>query len=143
MGPRYWYRGCYWDHGLFWGDYGFYRPSPGVAGLRPHRGPVVVGPPSVHRAPPLPTHAVWTPAARATIFSHAAISAPRSSFGTVAVHASRSGGQFVGLQHGTIGGGHTIMHNGAVVGGVGRGFGTTAGRSGSIGRAGFGGFSGG
>jgi len=144
MCPHYWYRGCWWNGGLFWGDYGFYQPPHGVAGPRPHRGPIVVGPPSVHRAPPLPSHAVWTPAPRATIFSHAILGAPRSpaSFGQISVRASRADGQIVGM-HATIGASHTILHGGAVVGGVGRGLGMSAARSGSIGRAGFGGFGGG
>ena len=139
MWPHFWYRGCWWDGGVFWGDYRFYQPPHGtVRIIPPGRRGVVVGPPPGHRAPPLPTHAGWTPAPRGTIFGRAAIGNTNRPFGQIAVRASRADGHILGV-HATIGGGHTILHNGALVGGVSRGLGGPVGRSGSIGRAGFGG----
>ncbi len=160
--PHYWYRACWWDGGLFWGDYGWY-PRPRGHGMRPphHRGPVVVGPPLVHRAPPMPTRAAWTPAARATMFTPSPTPLRTGpTFGQVAVRAARSDGHLVGMRAGSTAfhgggglggstafhpssafrGGSTAFHpsSGAFRGGStafhGGGFG---GRSGSIGRAGF------
>ena len=179
--PHFWYRGCWWDGGLFWGDYGFYRPPHGRGMIIPphHRGPVVVGPPSGTRTPPLPSRAAWTPRARSTVFTPLA-GAAHPTFGQVAVTASRSDGHIVGMRvgnqafnagaraggaaNGFGGAGHTVFHPGGSVGGFGhggvghsgfnvggasRGFTSASrsfgggGRSGSIGRAGMSGFSGG
>jgi len=168
--PHFWYRGCWWDRGVFWGDYRFYPASHGRGMGVPHRrGPVVVGPPTGTRTPPLPSHAAWTPAARSTMFRPVA-GAAHPTFGQVAVTASRSDGHIVGMRggnesfnggaraggggahFGSFGGaGHTMFHPGGSAGGfshasVGRtGFGGFGGggRSGSLGRAGSTSFGGG
>lgn len=170
LAPRYAYRGCWWDHRLFWGDYGWYPwPNGAVAGpVRgplPVRGPVVVGPPAVHRPAPMPSRAAWTPTVRATIFSHQpAHFAVAPSFGQVAVRASRADGHVLAVQPGnamfrggSIGAFHagsgSVWHGanlsgGGMSNGVFRPASAGAahavfGRSGSIGRAGAGGFGGG
>jgi hypothetical protein len=147
--PHYWYRGCWWNGGLFWGDYGWYPTRPagfgGPVGNWRGRGPVVVRAPSAHRVPLAALHAGWAPAARATMFTPA-FGTPRSgaTFGQVAVLAARSDGHIVGMRAGS-----TAFNGGARVNGAGfRSAGNTtfhssvfhsgsyAARSGSVGRAG-------
>jgi hypothetical protein len=150
--PRYYYRACWWDPGLFWGDYAWYLPRNPHLGMpqhpmRPARGPVVIGPPKVARAAPLPTHAGWRPAARATIFSPSPTMASRPTFGQVPVHIGAASN--VPTWHGTNlsgGGGRAaaaFMPSHASFGGASAAASPSFGRSGSIGRAGFGGFGGG
>ncbi|HWE29681.1 MAG TPA: hypothetical protein VHB97_16845, partial [Polyangia bacterium] len=99
--------------------------------------------------PPLPTHAAWTPAPRATIFTHTTMTA-RPSFGQIAVRAARSDGHIVGLRAGStptnggFGRGPAVLGASHTFGGSGHAFGGGGfGRSGSIGRAGGGSFGGG
>ncbi len=151
--PHFWYRGCWWDGGAFWGDYGFYpRPHGRGVIVGHHRGAVVVGPPPGTRAP-LPPRTAITPAARSTMVSPVAVGAPHPSFGQVRVIAARSDGHIVGMRAGNEAfnagaraGGVAAFHNHeALHAGGSTSFGAhpTQGRSGSIGRAGFGGFGGG
>ncbi len=99
FGRWYYYRACWWGH-PFMDDYGL--PTR-VFPHAPVRGPVVVGPPGVHRvaAPPSATVA-WHPAPRATMFSPsvAARMAAGPSFGQVAVRASRVDGHVLAVRAG-------------------------------------------
>jgi hypothetical protein len=163
-GPPFWYRSCWWDGGLFWHDYGVGWIPPGGF-HHPVRGPVVVGPPTVHRAP-MPSRAVaWVAAPRATMFAARAVVGPNAiahvgvrpaNFGQVAVRASRADGHLTGVRAGLsgsygnahagmfhAGGSNAVMRSSGFHGSGGGGFHAVGsfGRSGSIGRAG--GFSGG
>jgi hypothetical protein len=157
--PRYWYRGCWWERGHFWHDYGTYVPRP-----RPGR---VVGPPPGVRVLPPPRAAHWVVAPRGTLFNGGVVRAPGlgrivapppTGFGRVTVRASRLDGHVTGVRAGAAGSfapaghpaaawhgtGHVIggggWHGGGGIGWHGGG-GGGGGRSGSIGRAG--GFGGG
>ncbi|MGZ3429529.1 MAG: hypothetical protein ACXVCV_22920, partial [Polyangia bacterium] len=119
--PHYWYRGCWWDGGLFWGDYRWY---PGPRGpMLPHRGrgAVVVGPPRGVRGPVGPSHAAWTPSMRNTMFTPGPARAGVAPVGQIAVTASRSDGHLIGMRAGstTYNGGVGRVGIG-VVGGAGR-----------------------
>ncbi|HEX8953570.1 MAG TPA: hypothetical protein VF945_17055, partial [Polyangia bacterium] len=149
--PHFWYRGCWWHGGLFWGDYGFYQPPHGRTIIIPrHRGAVVVGPPLGKRMPIMPTRAAWTPTARATMFTPVIGAPARPSFGQVAVRAARSDGHIISMQGGL---GHYSYRSSAVNSvlgnatpghpGASNGHGGAIARSGSLGRAGTSGFGGG
>jgi hypothetical protein len=129
--PHFFYRGCWWNGGTFWGDYGFYQPPHGRGMIIPHqRGPVVVGPPSGTRTPTMPSHSAWSPTVRNTMFAPVA-GKPHTSFGTVEVVASRSDGRIVGMRTGVnststmVGSGPGLRAGGAGVGGAYHGAGQT------------------
>ena len=132
--PHFWYRGCWWDGGLFWGDYGFHHPHGHGPSLPHHRGAVVVGPPPGTRTPPLPSRSAWTPVARSTMFTP--VAGIRRTFGQVPIVAARSDGRIVGMRAG-----NEAFNAGARAGGVGGGFhgaGRTAFHPVAVGGGGFG-----
>jgi hypothetical protein len=114
-GAPFWYRRCWWDAGLFWHDYGASWIPPG--GFRggyygPARGPVRIGPPSVHRVPLSARAVAWVAAPRPTVFAGRAVVAPNAigtvgvrppNFGQVAVRASRADGRLTGVRAGLTG----------------------------------------
>jgi hypothetical protein len=120
----------------------------------------------VHRAPPLPTRAAWSPAARATLFTPHLGTSPRA-VGQIPVRAAGSDGRIVAIGSASRfpGAGNRVFHapaggsgfrrnspaafggGGALLGGAGRtgvgrggsggqARGAVGGRSGSFGRAG-------
>ncbi|MCU1281062.1 MAG: hypothetical protein JWM53_4608, partial [bacterium] len=100
--PHFWYRGCWWDRSLFWSDYNWYAPSHGGPMIPRHgRGAVVIGPPTGVRTPAMPSHAVWTPSMRNTMFTPAPSNAHVGpSLGQIAVTASRNDGHIIGFRGG-------------------------------------------
>jgi hypothetical protein len=134
--PCHWYyRGAWWQPGIFWNDYPLY---PHFGGEGRGRGGRVVGPPTVHRIVAPATGTRWSPSARVTVFGPATrvVGAPGgvragvmhphapANFATVPVRASRVSGEITGVRSGRVGsfGGGGGFH--------------VSGRSGSIGRAG-------
>ncbi len=154
-----WYRGCAFGS-PFWGDYGWYLPSPhGTGRVIPRgRGAIAVGPPTGTRVPPLGTHAGWRPTARNTMFtSVAAARNGAAGFGNVTVSAARSDGHIVAMGSTAFNPNRGARAGGGFSGVAGRtafhgGFsghtavgmnGAVSSRSGSIGRAGGSSFGGG